>query len=555
MFDLAVPPHHARRWRAAGRFFAAFLLLVAVSVPAYAQEWSYRVRPGDNLWDLSARHLRPDVDWRRLQRLNRVDDPYRLPPGSLLRFPVSWLRIEPAKATLVALRGQVRAQVSARGDVAAASEGLRLGIGGWIETGAGASATLEFADGSRLLLMANSRIVFDRLSTYGRTGMVDTRMRLQRGRATNRVIPARGPASRYIIETPSATSSVRGTHFRVSAGENEEPAATEVLEGKVQVDGSQGAGVLLRPGYGSIARAGAATSAPVPLLPAPTLDAARSRLDALPLTLAWARTDGAVAYRVEVVRDDAPEVQLFEARTQDTQLRIPALPAGRHRVLLHAIAGNGLGGSDAQHVFELAALPPPLTIRPLDGETLYAPRPRFEWTLSPGAADTLLQLADDPGFERLRAETAVSGTRYRAAQDLPPGRYYWRVAARDAAGRGGAYGDALPFDVSDAPPDPGLQPPQAEQGQLTLRWKDAAPGQRFQVQIARKRDFAQPLLDREVDTPQVSLDRPGGGRWYVRVRPIEDDGYAGPYGPVQEIRLPCRVCYAGAGALVLLLVL
>lgn len=554
MFAIAVPTHHARRWRPLGRFLVALLITLVLSATASAQEWTYRVRPGDNLWELSARHLRTDVDWRRLQQLNGVADPYRLPPGTLLRFPVSWLRIEPAKARLVALRGAVRAQVSSRASVTSASQGLRLSIGGWLETGPGASATLEFADGSRLMLMDNSRIVFDRLSAYGQTGMVDTRMRLQRGRAANRVIPARGPASRYIIETPSATSSVRGTRFRVNAGGDAQPGSTEVLEGKVQVGGAQGAGVLVRPGYGSVAASGAATSAPTRLLPAPTLEDAATQLASLPMTLSWAAMPDAVAYRIEVVRDDAPDVLLFEALTAATRLRIADLPPGRHRVLLRAVAANGLGGEDVERSFEVSDHPlPPLTLRPLDGETAHTPRPRFEWARVEDAAGTTLELADDPAFERLRLQTRVDGQRYRPSEPLPPGRYYWRLASRDGNGRSGPYGDALTFDVSDAPVDPGLQPPEAAQGQLTLRWKDAAPGQRFHIQIARKPDFAKPLLDREVEQPQVSFDRPGGGRWYVRVQTIDDDGYVAPYSPAQQIRLPCRVCYAGAGATLLLL--
>lgn len=554
MFAIAVPPHHARRWRPLGRCLVALLITLALSATASAQEWTYRVRPGDNLWDLSARHLRTDVDWRRLQQLNRVADPYRLPPGTLLRFPVSWLRIEPAKARLVALRGAVRAQVSARAGVTSASQGLRLSIGGWLETGPGASATLEFADGSRLMLTDNSRIVFDRLSAYGQTGMVDTRMRLQRGRSSNRVIPARGPASRYIIETPSATSSVRGTRFRVSAGDGDRPGSTEVLEGKVQVGGAQGPEVLVRPGYGSVAAGGAAASAPTRLLPAPRLEEAGTQLASLPMALSWSALPGAVAYRVEVVRDDAPDELLFEASTAATRLRIADLPPGRHRVLLRAVAANGLGGEDTERSFEVSAHPlPPLTLRPLDGETVHAPRPRFEWARIEDAAGTTLELADDPAFERLRLQIRVEGQQYRPSEPLPPGRYYWRLASRDGNGRSGPYGDALPFEVSDAPADPGLQAPEAAQGKLTLRWKDAAPGQRFRVQISRKADFAKPLLDSEVEQPQISLDRPGGGRWYVRVQTVDDDGYAAPFAPAQEIRLPCRLCYAGAGAAVLLL--
>lgn len=539
------------------RLLAIALLFLGVVGVVQAQDWNYRVRPGDTLWDLGARHLKAGIDWRRLQAHNRIADPYHLPPGTRMRFPIGWLRIEPAKARVIAVRGAVNVLASDTAPARLVSEGMRLGIGSRLETGPNASATLEFADGSRLMVKDNSAIVFDELSSYGATGMVDTRMRLQRGRTFNRVIPAKGPASRYIIETPSATSSVRGTRFRVSAGDEGESDATEVLEGRVQV-GAQHRQVLVMPGFGSLAGTGAAPSAPIRLLPTPSLIDAASVLEQLPATVAWTPVPGASAYRVEVVRDDAPEVLLFESRVAATQLRIDDLPAGRQRLLVRAIADNGLSGHDLVQVFTVNDQPaPPLTLRPIDGETLHQPRPRFEWARAADAERTRVQIARDDGFAQPLIDEEVKGLRLRHEHALAPGAYYWRVASRDGNGRLGRFGNALPFTVSDAPVDPGLQPPQAAKGLLTLRWQQGAPGQRYRVQIARKPDFARPLLEQVVDVPQVELPRPGGGTWHVRVQTLEDDGYAAPYGPTQEIRLPCRLCYAGgaAGAVLLLLAL
>lgn len=543
--------------RRLGRWLMAATLLLAGCGLAQAQEWSYRVRPGDTLWDLGAKHLKAGINWRRLQEHNRIANPYHLPPGTRMSFPIRWLRIEPAKARVIAVRGAVNVLASDNAPARLVSEGMRLGIGSRLETGPGASATLEFADGSRLMMLDNSRIVFDELSSYGSTGMVDTRMRLQRGRTSNRVIPAKGPASRYIIETPSATSSVRGTRFRVSAGGDGDGDATEVLEGKVRV-GAQRREVLVLPGYGTVASSGAEPAAATALLPAPALLDDATRLDQLPASVAWTPVPGAVGYRLEVVRDDAPEVLLHEARVDTAQARIDDLPAGRQRLLVRAIAGNGLSGRDSERVFTVNDQPaPPLTISPLDGQTVHQPRPRFEWARAADAERSRLQLARDPGFEQPVIDTELKGQRFRPEQALAPGGYYWRVASRDRDGRLGRFGNALPLQVSDAPVDPGLEPPQAAKGRLTLRWQQGEPGQRYRVQVSRKPDFARPLLEQEVDVPQVELDRPGGGKWYVRVQTLEDDGYAAPYGPAQEIRLPCRLCYGAgaAGALWLLLAL
>ena len=59
------------------------LVLFCVSVSALAETmWQYTVRPGDNLITLGERHLINADDWTELQRINRVQDPYRLPIGN-----------------------------------------------------------------------------------------------------------------------------------------------------------------------------------------------------------------------------------------------------------------------------------------------------------------------------------------------------------------------------------------------------------------------------------------------------------------------------------------
>lgn len=48
-----------------GALLCALLLLPAI---AAAQDWNYRVRPGDTLWDLGGVYLKPSVRWQQLQR-------------------------------------------------------------------------------------------------------------------------------------------------------------------------------------------------------------------------------------------------------------------------------------------------------------------------------------------------------------------------------------------------------------------------------------------------------------------------------------------------------
>src|SRR5699024_1101281 len=115
----------------------------------------------------------------------------------------TWLRVQPVKAQVVALQGTVSAYPADTPDRAEAVRvDMRLGTGTVLRTEADANLTLAFADGSRLQLHGDSELRLDRLSAWGATGMVDTRLRLTRGRTTNSVKPARGPASRFVLDTP-----------------------------------------------------------------------------------------------------------------------------------------------------------------------------------------------------------------------------------------------------------------------------------------------------------------------------------------------------------------
>ncbi|MCR2740532.1 hypothetical protein NSQ98_25110, partial [Salmonella enterica] len=92
--------------------------------------------------------------------------------GQLLRFPISWLRTEPAPARVLSVRGKVELAGADGTATRALQAGEQLHIGDTVETEGDSSITLEFADASRLQLREYSRLRLDQLSRYGHTGMV-----------------------------------------------------------------------------------------------------------------------------------------------------------------------------------------------------------------------------------------------------------------------------------------------------------------------------------------------------------------------------------------------
>jgi len=546
------------RWLFAVPFVLAFAATASQAAPS--SDWSYRVRPRDTIWDLAARYLKADIPWQKLQDYNQVDDPLHLPPGMTVRIPVAWLRLEPARAKVVAIIGDATAKNAESGQPVPVKAGMSFGYGTSLVTGNDTSLTLEFADGSRVLMQANSELALDRLSAYGDTGMVDTRLRLQRGRVNSDVHPLTGSAARFSVSTPGTISSVRGTHFRVVADPDAKSARTEVTGGKVDV-GGQKRHVLVKSGSGVATADGAAPGRPQALPPAPALQCPDGAVKQFPYELHWPALAGAPRYRLQLASNEKFEALLLDRVVTANSVTLPDLPDGTYAVRVRGIDAEGLEGLDGvcPNISIDGTPQPPLIVSPQPGSKVRDKRPEFRWTESTQAASYRWQLAADADFAQVLAEQPQArGDHVRAPQPLPLGRYYWRVASRDGTGKVGPYTHALAFDLVEEPPVPVPGEPKRSKGDLVLSWPEGTPGQRYHVQLARDPMFQQPEVDATVDKPELDLKRLKSGKWYVRVQTIDTDGYAGPWSPAQKTRISCVSCRwaaAGGGAALLWLVL
>jgi len=281
-------------------------LLLSFSVAAQ-QDWLYSVRPGDNIWNLCLKYTHKKDCWLTLGDYNAVEYPRQLPPGLIIRFPISWLREVPTPVTLLYFNGVVRYKTGSDSEWLPAQVGTQLPIGTEVTTAADSIVGLEFGDGSQMQVEPNSSVVLDALSLPGENGFVDSRVRLQSGAVKTRV-PERQPKSRFQITTPAAIAAVRGTEFRVSAydGDSGKSAMTgEVFNGVVAVAaGAKQSGKDVPAGYGIKAQQGAALADPKPLPPAPQW-LANNPLQEPPITVSWQPLTHVDGYRVEISRVDA----------------------------------------------------------------------------------------------------------------------------------------------------------------------------------------------------------------------------------------------------------
>ena len=119
------------------KFIPASLLSLTllVAAAAHSQEWLYTVRPGDNLWNVTADYLTRMDYWPKLQTLNGVADPEHLPPGMKLRIPVAWLKRLPTTALVLSVQGQTHAVIATTGQTVPVNSGLFLQNGDLLRTG------------------------------------------------------------------------------------------------------------------------------------------------------------------------------------------------------------------------------------------------------------------------------------------------------------------------------------------------------------------------------------------------------------------------------------
>lgn len=518
----------------------------AQAPPATPGDRLHRIVPGDTLIALARRHLEAPHGWRGLQRLNAVPDPRRLQPGGALRLPAAWLKTEPARAEAVHVRGAVTVEREA-GTAQPVLAGAWLQSGDLLRAGPDSSLTLRFADGSRLLLRPDSTLRLSTLRHRPGSDAAETGLRLDQGSADSRVAPlpaGAAAARRYQITTPTLHLGVRGTEFRTRVDPAAGTTHLEVIEGTVAAARGR-AEQRVAAGQGAVAAAGTLLTAAA-LAPPPDLSGVPRRLERVPVRLAWVAGEGVASWRAQVVDPAHPDRLLLDGRFDGAAARWPDLPDGHYELRVRAVGAAGLEGLDAQRAFVLKARPfPPFTTQPRAGASLRGDSARFAWTQAEGIERYRLQLARlEPGTDAAAADfstpladhPALAGAAHGEA--LPPGGYAWRIASVRADGDQGPFSDAQAFTLRPLPAAPTLQEPEVGADALVLRWPAGEPGGRYELQLAAEASFSAPLHTIETREPEAALPRPAPGRYFVRVRSIDADGTAGPYGGAQQVDVP-----------------
>ncbi len=499
-------------------------------------DWLYTVRAGDTLIDIAAAYVKPSAGWEKLQSINNVPDPKRLQPASTIRIPLELLRRDAGVAEVLHVQGEVHS-LSEKGQAARIEAGTTLQVGDSVQTGVGSSASLRFADGSRLLVSEKSKVQMSNLLVFGKTGMADTRIRVESGTVETQVAKQKGSAAKYEVKAPTMNLGVRGTDFRVRVDESSGVTRSEVLEGKVAAN-AQRREVLLKAGFATSAGAGEVPRAPKPLLPAPDVRQVPELLDRVPLRFSWPAVSGAVAYRAQVFAGESAEQLLLDGVFPSNAAKWVDLPDGQYQFRVRAIDGQGFEGMNANRGFALKARPePPFILQPQDGGKAYGDQLQMKWSKAAVAQAYRLQVSAKADFSSLLLDQDKLGeTDFE--MPLIPGQYFWRIASITSAGETGPFSDVIAFEQRPIPASPELEAPTMDADNLAFGWKAGSGGESYQFQFARDAGFSEILHDLTTKESKVKIPRPDGGDYFMRVKTIDADGFAGNFGPVQNIEVP-----------------
>jgi len=505
--------------------------------PAAPDEWQYRIAPGDTLIGLGRQYLDGPQRWREVQTLNRIPDPYRLVPGSVVRLPLRWVSHQVTMAEAVFVRGDASVQPEGEATPRPLAAGTALRTGDLLRTGADASATVRFADGSRLMVVPGTTLKVGRLLSIGKPAVPDISVQLIEGTSELRVPPTSAPTRRFEVRTPAVNLGVRGTEFRAGVDPAGERSRLEVLEGRVAAEGEK-ASVSVPAGRGLVATPGGSLVAPRPLPPAPDLAGLPPRVERLPLRLNWPAIPGAVAYRAQVFAANAPDQLLLDATPTSPEARWADLPDGRYVLRVRGRDAEGLEGRDGDRPFELKARPDaPFTLAPVPDAKAYGDTVTLSWAQVEVAERYHVQVAADAGFAQpVFDREDVSAP--RATVPLPPGPYHWRVASIAAGRDHGPFGDPVRFEQRAVPASPALEAPQVSPEGLQVRWGLLQPGQTVHFQVAADPGFSQLVDERRTTEQPAAVATSTPGTYYLRARTIDADGFEGPFGTAQRVEVP-----------------
>lgn len=350
-------------------------------------------------------------------------------------------------ASVVSVSGSV-VRIDADGQpLGALGVGELVNIRDGVSTGARSFATLEFADGSQLLIASDSRVYLETLKHSTSSEDVETVISLASGQIESRVTKRAGVKAHYRVVTPALQLGVRGTVFLVNVDKDSGRTVASVLEGVVDASGGDTT-IELSAGFGTSALPGEKPSAPQPLPDSPSVDVANAVFTLVDTPVAWDAVNGADAYRVKVYTDGR-KVLLRDDIVASPTYVLDNLDDGRYQTEISALTKSNLESRATAISYTMDAHPlAPVPQFPLDDAVVETRKTKFSWEPSAAAQFYRVQVADTVAFETLVSEVPrLPSAMQELSVRLKAGDYYWRLASIAPDGEQGPFSEVRSFKV------------------------------------------------------------------------------------------------------------
>lgn len=263
--------------------------------------------------------------WRQITEHNLLKD------GAAVRIPKNMLKTGQIPAKVTKFSGNVEIARNFDWKWVKVVPDMLVQEGDWIRTRAKSSVEVKQDDGTVIVLRPNTKILFESngSASTARGEIRTTKLKLDEGSILSRVKKLAQRDSRFEISTPTATSFIRGTEFRVKV-EPEGATRLEVLEGRVDF-GDEQQHVSVAGNFGSLAAAqGVTPEAPhaLPAAPAELLSPENRQVlegDLSNYNFAWSSVSNAVRYHLEVTADAEFKQLVDETWVDGTSAQVQSL--------------------------------------------------------------------------------------------------------------------------------------------------------------------------------------------------------------------------------------
>lgn len=492
------------------------------------QEWHYTLRPSDNFQKISKQLLNNKYQWTDLVSYNRIDDIASLEPGSIIRVPIRWLKQQPKPARTLSISGSAQIKRTKDTYFKVLKANMPIYVGDEVATKNG-TLLIKLADNSLIRLEKDSNLIFNKLSHYGKTGMVDTQLRLNKGSLSTE-IPPLVKGSSYEITTPSAVAAVRGTKFRLEASAKE--TKLEVTEGSVNFSHQHG-NIIISTGEGARIKQGDPSIERSRLPAAPKNQFAKKIIKDLPTTLRWKGKEKSPSYHYELT--DSGKKMIQSANIIKPEVILDNVKNGNYQVAMRAVNDKGFEGLSQNSMLSVNVLTEVAEqLAPLDGSSIDSTTPTFSWQIEDKNAKGKLEVSDNKNFKRIITNFDFStSTTAELRKGLTPGTYFWRVIA--LTNNQESTTPARKFTVRGLLKPVKILSVNYIENQVGLFWGKINHAKGYTLQVSDSSNFQTILKEEIIGKTKAHLRLSPGKRYYARVKGISNELYASEYGPVKEL--------------------